>query len=294
MVTDRFVRSLVFSLCAFAGFAVVLPDTGAAQGTVAPVLKCVRYHTEAEQNNQLEAFFGYISTLSAGVTIDVGENNFFSPGIIDRGQPTILQPGLHEEVFSTAFQLSGSQTQITWFLNGHTITAKNDPRLYCDPPRYRGAWNSTTGYVNNDLVEFNGSLWQHTGQGTVLGPFSNNQPGTTAPGLTQSHWTVWNGLRLGLSQDGQGTQGPPGPQGPQGPQGPAGNPNIFPSSQIFTFPNTGVVTITDPNVQPASLIVLQYVGGRGGESDLVVHTVGTGQFAARGGNGRQFRYVVFN
>jgi len=164
--------------------------------------------------------------------------------------------------------------------------AKGTPEALAEAAAlYRGDFLAGLG------VEFNGSLWQHTGLATVLLPFSNNQPGTIPPGLIESHWSAWNGRRLGLNQDGQGTRGPPGPQGPQGP---AGNPNIFPSSQIFTLPNTGVVTITDPNVRPASLIVLQYVGGRGGESDLVVDTVGTGHFTARGGKGRQFRYVVFN
>ena len=201
MVTDRFVRALVFCLCAFAGFAVVLPDNGAAQGTVAPVLKCVRYHTEPERDNVLEAFFGYISSHSAAVTIDVAENNFFSPGVIDRGQPTVFQPGVHEEVFSTTFALSGSQTQVTWFLGGHTTTAKNDHRLYCDPPRYRGVWNSTTPYLTNDLVEFQGSFWKEISQKTILLPSLNLQPGI-APS-----WKVWDGLSLGLNQDGQGTQG---------------------------------------------------------------------------------------
>jgi hypothetical protein len=42
------------------------------------------------------------------------------------------------------------------------------------------------------------------------------------------------------------------------------------------------------------VILLQYVGGGGNPSELIVQHVEAGQFIARGRAGRQFRYVVFN
>jgi len=95
---------------------------------VVPLLDCVIYRADT---NTLLAFFGYASTYPTTVHIDVGENNFFSPGVIFRNQPTDFLPGLHQNEFATSFQVSGSQTQITWFLDGRTITAKNDSSLYC-------------------------------------------------------------------------------------------------------------------------------------------------------------------
>jgi hypothetical protein len=91
-----------------------------------------------------------------------------------------------------------------------------------------------------------------------------------------------------------GPAGPAGPQGPTGPPGPPGNSNTFPSSLVHTFPHGGVLTIEDVNVTSTSVILLQYVGGGGNPSELIVQHVEAGQFIARGRAGRQFRYVVFN
>ncbi|HEV8673476.1 MAG TPA: hypothetical protein VGX21_05470 [Methylomirabilota bacterium] len=56
--------------------------------------------------------------MTSPVTIEVGENNFFSPGVLFRNQPTEFFPGVHHWVFATSFQVSGSQTQITWERHG--------------------------------------------------------------------------------------------------------------------------------------------------------------------------------
>jgi len=99
--------------------------------TVTPVLDCVVYHQES---NALTAYFGYVNTSASTMHVDVGPNNFFSPGILFRNQPTDFLPGEHHRVFSTSFQVSASQPQITWFLQGSFVVAKNDTSLYCSPP----------------------------------------------------------------------------------------------------------------------------------------------------------------
>jgi hypothetical protein len=93
-----------------------------------------------------------------------------------------------------------------------------------------------------------------------------------------------------------GAQGPAGPQGLQGPAGPQGPPgtssNIFPSAQIYTFPNNGRLTITSTHVTANSVIFLQYLGG--GLVPPVATSVTPGQFTVIGIPGKRFRYVIFN
>jgi len=103
-------------------------------------------------------------------------------------------------------------------------------------------------------------------QSIPASPTINDQPGGPL-----SEWVQWEGLRLALP--------------PQG--------SAIASPQVLTFPKSGVLTIQNPTVKPDSVILLQYVGDRGGAA-LVVSQVGAGQFTATGGMGRQFRYVVLN
>jgi hypothetical protein len=102
----------------------------AQSGQIVPLLDCVIYRFDT---NTLLAFFGYASTFTTDVTIEVGLQNFFSPGAIFRNQPTVFHPGYHFNEFATSFVVSGSLTQITWFLDGNSIAARNDTSLYCTP-----------------------------------------------------------------------------------------------------------------------------------------------------------------
>jgi hypothetical protein len=78
---------------------------------------------DANTNTQI-AEFGYASTFTTTVHIDVGPNNFFSPGVLFRNQPTDFVPGVQSNVFATSWVVTGSMTQVTWFLNGDSVTAK--------------------------------------------------------------------------------------------------------------------------------------------------------------------------
>jgi hypothetical protein len=75
-------------------------------------------------SNNYTAFFGYRNDSQTVVTraIGPGDGNFFTPGLNDRGQPTVFQPGRVEFVFSVEFS---SQT-LTWHLDGRTAQAKSD------------------------------------------------------------------------------------------------------------------------------------------------------------------------
>ena len=205
----------------FAGIlAVVLPDACYAQASeVRPVVNCITF-VPSGGGFELGVYFGYVSTFTSQVTFDVGVQNFFSPGVLFRNQPTVFDPGVHDKVFFTHFFVSASQPQITWSVNGLTATGRDDTSLLCDLPHYAGDWSPTGSpfgpYHPGDLVRHNGFLWAL--------PLTSD--GTGEPGVSQQ-WNIWPGAV-------PGPQGPPGPQGAQGatgatgstglqgPQGPAG------------------------------------------------------------------------
>jgi hypothetical protein len=68
-------------------------------------------------NKTYTAYFGYDNSTGAAVTIPVGVNNYFSPGVQDRGQVTSFQPGRVSNAFSVTFK-STSSLLGTWFLKG--------------------------------------------------------------------------------------------------------------------------------------------------------------------------------
>lgn len=101
---------------------------------------------------------------------------------------------------------------------------------------WQGTWSSTTDYVNDDAVYYNGSSWFAAGDPTV----------GEIPQIGATHW-----MPLAL-QGATGATGATGPQGPQGIQGPAGSlsnliavsPIVYNSgTSTLTFDPTGVTTI---------------------------------------------------
>jgi hypothetical protein len=120
--------AVIVVVIAVAVVALTLQLTLAQSGSVLPVLNCVIYFNDT---NTLAAIFGYVSTFPEPVTLPVGPENFFSPGVLFRNQPTEFLPGLHDNLFATSFVVSGSLTQVTWFVGGSTATARNETSLYC-------------------------------------------------------------------------------------------------------------------------------------------------------------------
>jgi hypothetical protein len=90
---------------------------------VRPVLECV----QKNGNGTYTAFFGYKNENSVPVTIPIGCNNKFTPSPIDRGQPTVFQPGRQYRMFSVLF----NGRNLVWTLKGRTSTASNNPAQAC-------------------------------------------------------------------------------------------------------------------------------------------------------------------
>jgi len=255
---------------------VLLISNGVAgqSSEVVPLLECVLYDAATDS---LSAIFGYVSTGDTPVQIDVGPNNFFTPGVLFRNQPSMFQPGLHAAAFIATFAADGSTEQITWFLNGNTATAKNEPSLYCGAgpmSAWRGAWNPVASYVRGDVVSAGGSSW------IALQPSS---------GATPSEGSLWSLVAAGGESGGPGPRGEPGPAGPQGEPGAS---SMLPASQVLRFPRTGRLRISDSNVTATSIILLQYTGGH--VSSPTAIEIDTGLFTAVGMPRRRFRYVVIH
>ena len=183
-------RALVLTLCAlvFATSLVVAAEPGVA-GEVRPFLNCVRPVLDA--GGVLEAIFGYNSSLPTTVTIPIGGQNFFFPGQGSLGQPTVFEPGIHNNVFAARFQPTVFQPELTWFIDsGRGLqggSGLNDYRLSCDPPRFREEWSETGEYIGNDMVHFQGAFWVLRNlQSIPEFPNINDQPGGPSSEWVQS------------------------------------------------------------------------------------------------------------
>jgi hypothetical protein len=157
------------------------------------------------------------------------------------------------------------------------LANRGQPDIYA-PGTFHMIWHTSF-----TLTQFpNGITWTLLGQSVV----ATNDPNSYCTSC------VCPAGPLGPA----GAQGPiglQGPQGIQGPTGPPGNPNIFPSPEVYTFPFSGTLTISDPTVTPTSMILIQYVSPGVG-TPTTAYKLEVGTFTALGDAGRQFRYVVFN
>jgi hypothetical protein len=203
------------SRLALAGVACCAVFTGnaalARAADLVPLLNCADF---APGSSTITGSFGYISTFTSTVHIDVGPNNFFSPGLLSRGQPTDFLVGEHDRVFATSFQVSASSPQIVWFLNGNPVIFSGariqdgtDHVPSCSARMlFRGDWSVFNSYNEQDVVTHNDASW-------VAVVDTTNEPGLS---------TDW--VELGSLAGGpKGDTGPQGPTGPTGPQGPAGD-----------------------------------------------------------------------
>ena len=301
-------RALVVAGCCMGIFA---GPAAFAHAAVVPILNCADVN-----GTQVTGTFGYNNT-GAATTIDVGLDNFFSPGAVFRGQPASFDPGRHDRVFSTTFTASTSLTQITWLLDGNTATASSTSTPSCIGMQWAGIWALPLGlgmYHHLDVVVHDDASWVATAD-----------PGSGEPGVS----TDWQklGSLTGGGQGDTGATGPTGPQGPAGgtgptgpqgaagatgqqgpigpggpkgdtgptgPAGPGGGASLtFPSPLTWMFPFTGRLLIHDSHVRPNSVIVIQYVGDAGSKPTSV-DDIKLGSFVATGSRFERFRYVVFN
>jgi hypothetical protein len=260
-----------------------LGSVGIARATVTPIISCADVH-RTPVGNDISAWFGYTNS-GSGVDIPVDVDNFFSPGVIDRAQPTHFDSGFNDLVFRVTFHLSGSVTQETWFLDGNSVTLDSATALPpCGGAFWAGTWAqpSFPQYALGDIVTHNGASWIATSK------TDNNEPGAGAG------WTELGSLSGGPTgpMGPRGIAGVQGATGPQGSRGPAGDQVTFPSAVTRTFPHTGRFLIRDPHVGPGSVITIEYMDGHGRPTS--VDRLTTGSFVATGTPRRHFRYVVFN
>src|SRR5712691_9031478 len=108
-------RILLCAWVALAASAALAPSAPAAvrSRTAAPAqpvhvsVTCVTNHS-----GSFDASFGYQNDNAVAVNVPIGNENFFAPGLPNRGQPTTFQPGVHQSAFTITGIANG--TTLTW------------------------------------------------------------------------------------------------------------------------------------------------------------------------------------
>jgi hypothetical protein len=275
-------KAALVAVLAVAGMA---PASAHAQLT--PILDCASYSVF---NNTLEGWFGYTNSSASQVDEPIGLNNFFSPGVIDRGQPTSFDPGTHHFVFRTAFQVSAGMSQATWDLENNTVVLQQTSTPQCPPLIWAGPWHPST-FSPGDVVTDNNSSWMATQLEF------NTEPGGD-PG-----WVQLGNLNGGATGPAgpigatgpTGATGPKGSDGTRGPAGPPGGPGarkVFPGPGTVSFAHTGRRLVRDSHVMPSSTVTIQYIGAGPHEPTSIVEQR-NGYFIATGTPNSMFRFVVY-
>jgi hypothetical protein len=269
-------RALVCgAVCLLTAAAWGEPARGQPDPDLRPILSCVKMvgiapgrTTDQNDGVELEGAFGYHNFTQSTIEEPIGAGNFFSPNVLDRGQPTSFLPGSHPFAFRTSFVVSGTSQQFTWSLRGEPVTFNRSSLPECGL-FWAGSWRQTgLPYSLFDVVIHDGSTW------VAVDP-----PGTSEPGSGPA----WQEL----------ASGEPGPQGEPGPPGPPGDQTTFPSSQTRSFSKHGRQFVRDAHVTRRSVVTIQYVGN-GGRRPTSVTAQKAGSFVAIGSANRRFRYVVYN
>lgn len=138
---------------------------------------------------------------------------------------------------------------------------------------WKGTWNSTTNYLADDAVSFNGSSWTAKRGNINVPPVEGvdwtivAQKGDTgATGATGS--TGPQGLTGPMGATGAtgpagpqgaagptGAEGPPGPQGPEGPQGPAGSAGAYAQVKYAETDRVDISTSAESSVLEVAFTV---------------------------------------
>lgn len=108
----------------------------AQTGSVIPILECV----EPVEGGAHRAYLGYNNTTGSEQFIRSGTSrNYFLPGAVDRGQPSLYLTGERRAVFSTVIFFSEDAPTRTWHLDGATVLISADsPRCRTGAITYQG------------------------------------------------------------------------------------------------------------------------------------------------------------
>lgn len=101
--------------------AIVIPATASAQGltynrgqSISPAFE----GWEQNEDGTYSLLFGYMNrNWEETPTVAIGENNYFSPGPADRGQPTHFLPRRNRFVFKVQVPADFGQQELVWTLN---------------------------------------------------------------------------------------------------------------------------------------------------------------------------------
>jgi hypothetical protein len=121
-------RILGIAVIAAAG-TIGLMGGSAGAGTkpdVDAVLECIILNDD----DSYVAVFGYVNNGSSPVTLDIGNDNKFSPKPEDRGQPTTFQPGRHQNVV----KVDSPGSALTWHVPGANAVANKNSKQCAAPP----------------------------------------------------------------------------------------------------------------------------------------------------------------
>jgi hypothetical protein len=119
---------VAFALIAWAG---AVPQRAEAANGLFPLLDCVTYD---EITDTVTARFGYSNTTGVATEAPI-EENYFDPPPEYRDQPEVFQPGTFHNVFDATFPAGfDGNGYLTWNLRGSSVTARNDPNIYCPDP----------------------------------------------------------------------------------------------------------------------------------------------------------------
>ncbi len=77
--------------------------------------------TCARPDRTQETSFGYVNRHDHPVRLPVGEQNRFTPGDLNRGQPEVFKPGIYRDLFSIRYP--SNSTNLIWYLNGAQVAA---------------------------------------------------------------------------------------------------------------------------------------------------------------------------
>lgn len=140
MYYKQFILILLVMLAGSSALAQEDNDEQPKPCTVKPVFHCV----QSLDDGTVIGHFGYTASCTdkkgqkTEIYIDIGEDNFFSPGNKDRGQSKIFWPGRNAAVFE--IELSSEEVKKgikpVWNVKGNTASVdyskKNDGAVDCD------------------------------------------------------------------------------------------------------------------------------------------------------------------
>jgi hypothetical protein len=179
---------------------------------------------------------------------------------------------------SSAFaQAATAYSQVHWTLNTGVVTRRSvasDSQLCPSYLIYRGEWAPDVDYIDGDVVKVNGLYYQGIGRTIVPGYFPA-VPKTGTPEGSSSDWHVVNPHAYPILNFPA-----------------AAGANVLLSTDVFTFPRNGRLTITDARITPDTVVQVEYVGGSLLPGLAV--DIAAGRFTAVGLPGKKFRYVLIN